>query len=555
MAKPSLPSRERVDERGPAVTGHAPLRPQVSFYEDEGAQLVAATISRGCDATCLAWQGQARVLATGWADGHVAVYTLSATTESLAAAAAAAAAAGGASSGSGSGGSGYKLDCVYADDAAHGAAGLRFMLWNPTSTRLVSGDGGGVVRVWKADGRGGLAPFKQYSTGAGRSPCTCAVFSGAGGLGAGPGAGFGAGAGKYLGASAFSPPFFFGSEEGRVFFADDLGHSAEVQSLASPVDSLLFYDGRSRLVILTRGHLLAQLQVSDDGRVTPVQKVKLSIAGDGVRQVCWAGPGLLAAATGEGLVRLWDLALDGNYTLPLAKPISRSDKVLSLSFNARQRYLACGTKEGKVALFRFVGPAGPAAAAVSPGLGGLALPEAEAGPGDWETMTPTAVSWKVRAAGPLGAARHPLHVPASAPHARFHQSLRAPSATRACTRSPRPRLPPPAASIVTFLLPTARLLPACRLLACARSLVQWDGQASVEVMGFGPGKGSLACGGAGGASVLREDVLHRVMRGGTAALQLTSQLVRATRHASTHLASALASPAQAKAGHTLAPLV
>ena len=41
--------------------------------------------------------------------------------------------------------------------------------------------------------------------------------------------GLGGNAAKLLAASsAFSPPFFFATEEGKVFFADDLGHSAEV---------------------------------------------------------------------------------------------------------------------------------------------------------------------------------------------------------------------------------------------------------------------------------------------------------------------------------------
>ena len=204
-------------------------------------------------------------------------------------------------------------------------------------------------------------------------------------------------------------------------------------------------------------------QVSDDGRVSPVQKVKLSIAGGNsssgaspVRQVAWAGPGLLACASGESLVRFWNLATDENYTLPLAKPIARSDKVLSVAFNPAQRYLAAGTREGKVAFFRFVG--------LDPqsngGGGGGASPSSTgeqdaSGPSDWEAMTPTAVGWK----------------------------------------------------------------------------------APVECLAWMVGRGTLACGGAHGCSVMREDVLHRVTSasgsssssGPVAALQLTSQLLRVDR--------------------------
>ena len=202
-----------------------------------------------------------------------------------------------------------------------------------------------------------------------------------------------------------------------------------------------------------------------------MQKVKLSIAGGNspsgaspVRQVAWAGPGLLACASGESLVRFWNLATDENYTLPLAKPIARSDKVLSVAFNPAQRYLAAGTREGKVAFFRFVG----LDPQTNGGGGGGSAPSSSStgeqdasGPGDWEAMTPTAVGWK----------------------------------------------------------------------------------APVECLAWMVGRGTLACGGANGCSVMREDVLHRVTSasgsssssgGPVAALQLTSQLLRVDRRLAAH---------------------
>jgi hypothetical protein len=79
-----------------------------------------------------------------------------------------------------------------------------------------------------------------------------------------------------------SPP---GTEDGKVYFADDLGHMTEVQALSSSVDCMKFYGDKSRLVIITRALLMVQLQVGDDGRVTPVMKVKLSIAGSGEKSI------------------------------------------------------------------------------------------------------------------------------------------------------------------------------------------------------------------------------------------------------------------------------
>jgi len=46
--------------------------------------------------------------------------------------------------------------------------------------------------------------------------------------------------------------------------------------------------------------------------------VKLSVKGDGAELQCvWAGPGLLAAANAEPMIRLWDLEQDSNYILAI----------------------------------------------------------------------------------------------------------------------------------------------------------------------------------------------------------------------------------------------
>ena len=161
-------------------------------------------------------------------------------------------------------------------------------------------------------------------------------------------------------AQAFSPSFFFGSENGSVSYADDLGHCTDVQQLSSSIDTLMFYEEKMRLVIITRSLLMTQIQVNEDGRVAPVMKVKLSVAGDassrGVRNVSWAGPGLLAAACGENMLRFWDLAKDENYVLTLnSAGLARSERAISIAFNPLQRYIAAGTKDGSVVMWKFVG--------------------------------------------------------------------------------------------------------------------------------------------------------------------------------------------------------
>ena len=76
------------------------------------------------------------------------------------------------------------------------------------------------------------------------------------------------------------PPFFFGTDRGVVVYADDHGFCNDVQQLSSSIDTMLFFEERNRLVIITRSLLLTQYQIGEDGKVTRVMQVKLSVAGD-----------------------------------------------------------------------------------------------------------------------------------------------------------------------------------------------------------------------------------------------------------------------------------
>lgn len=58
-----------------------------------------------------------------------------------------------------------------------------------------------------------------------------------------------------------------------------------------------------------------------------------------LKKVTWAGPGLLAAATGEGLVRFWDLSSAKNYVLTLPSGgLDRTDKSTCISFDPIRRF-------------------------------------------------------------------------------------------------------------------------------------------------------------------------------------------------------------------------
>ena len=245
----------------------------------------------------------------------------------------------------------------------------------------------GVVCVWQTDARGGLNPIRQYRKKGSISALIYCVLqpkipefsannsntAGSGGGGAAGSKALGAGGGGKSDPSSTAavtakaqnqtPSFFFGTDRGAVVFADDLGHCTDVQQLSAPIDTMLYFEERSRLVIITRSLLLTQYHVSDDGRVARVAQVKLSVPQDvavkGIQSIVWAGPGLLAAATEEKIVRLFDLAADESYNLSmnnaLGKLMDRADRVVCVAFSPVDRYLAVGTQMGIVAVWKFTG--------------------------------------------------------------------------------------------------------------------------------------------------------------------------------------------------------
>lgn len=142
-----------------------------------------------------------------------------------------------------------------------------------------------------------------------------------------------------------SPPFFFGTDKGVICYADDLGNCVEVHTIASSIDCMLYFEETSRLIVITRSMMLLQYQVSVDGKVSRLSQVKLSVTGDitetGIKSPVWAGSGLIAAATLEKTVRIFDVAADEAYSLPLQSVSTfatlegldlKSDKVTSVAF-------------------------------------------------------------------------------------------------------------------------------------------------------------------------------------------------------------------------------
>ena len=260
----------------------------------------------------------------------------------------------------------------------------------------------GLVVVWTVDARGVLAATRQYrKKGSISSAVFCLLPSRSSSSSSSSTSNITITSPAHLRKAdlkqnMISPPFFFGTDRGGLVFADDLGHCTDVQQLSSGIDIMLFFEERSRLVLLTRSLLLTQYQVGEDGKVTRVMQVKLSVAGDlsssGIHSVVWAGAGVLAIATQERMLRLLDLTGDESYNLSLSMVsdvVSKQDCVYTVVFNPLDRYLAIGTAMGAVVVWKFVG----AAREVSSIANGSAKPTCAS---DWELHFKTPLHSPIR---------------------------------------------------------------------------------------------------------------------------------------------------------------
>ena len=91
--------------------------------------------------------------------------------------------------------------------------------------------------------------------------------------------------------------------------------------------------------------------MDNDGTLVEMAKIKVSTRSKENHAV-WAGAGILAIATGETSVRIWDLKTDDNFVLPSAGGAS-SEVISSMSFCNEKNILAAGTNAGSVLMWRY----------------------------------------------------------------------------------------------------------------------------------------------------------------------------------------------------------
>lgn len=222
----------------------------------------------------------------------------------------------------------------------------------------------GVICVWSADTRGVLNIMRQYKRKGEITQLVFCMLQPRIDLITALPANSKANPNDPLKIQNHTPSFFFGTERGTLAYADDMGNCTDIQTLSSPVETLLFFSEQSYLLLITRSMLLITYHIAQDGKINKLNSVKLSvqnpeIANSGLGAVIWIYAGIFAMATEEKMLRVYDVMLNEGYNLSLSAALGndmdRSDRVTSVAFDNVKRHLCVGTQCGWVVVYKYNG--------------------------------------------------------------------------------------------------------------------------------------------------------------------------------------------------------
>lgn len=159
---------------------------------------------------------------------------------------------------------------------------------------------------------------------------------------------------------------FFGTSNGMVVQADSHNKHSILESTASAIEKLLIYEEKQRLVILTKSFTLLQVHIGPDKSCDILTKLKLNVPTQNtmiLKNAIWVGPGVIASAGGESMVRFWDILTHRNYVLPLdstasdySNDYSRNaenvDVATCITFQSQTGYLLAATSTGVIIVWK-----------------------------------------------------------------------------------------------------------------------------------------------------------------------------------------------------------
>ncbi|XP_068452167.1 intraflagellar transport protein 140 homolog, partial [Clinocottus analis] len=312
----------------------------VDLYLQQGEYVNSCHLEQPHLPTVLRWHPIKPVLALGWENGQVVLLTHPSGDQTV-------------------------LPSIH-------VACITLLEWSSSGSRLVTGDQTGVLAVWKVDARGRLhgnhLVKHEY-----KKPLTCCIFRPAS-----PGDDVAMLArasvsGDESALDMFSwkgAPLKMGPQEGLAFYvstADGKVHSVDehcktsaLLSVEGAIKKLLYLEKRDVLAVVTETLMLSQYTLGPEGGAQEFMKVKLSSKTGQNVDIVWTKNGLLITATGEQVIRLWDLDGDDNYVLSLNETLGfeRGEIINCVAYCAAKEMLTAGTSHGRIAMWKMVVQAG-----------------------------------------------------------------------------------------------------------------------------------------------------------------------------------------------------
>ncbi|XP_039255691.2 intraflagellar transport protein 140 homolog [Styela clava] len=317
----------------------------VDIFNAEGEKKTSKehAIQRSCQPTICSWHPIKNILAVGWENGELVIYN------------------------------GHN-DETHEVPTLHTQA-ITSICWSTNGSRLASGDKVGVAAVWRADDRGRIQhnPVCRFEIGAEVTQCITPtsssnenIMSKIASLARAAVSGdekaldlFATldtkkGSKLQMPSVADGLSFYFGAKNGEIFYIDGKGHEHQCMKMENSVHKLMYFSAKEALVSISSDLQVVLSRVHGDGKTEELYRAKLSGQGN-KSDMTWASEGLLASATSDHSLRMWNLNSDDNYTLSLdtALGFDSDERITSVAYSDQKRILAASTNKCKIAMWNF----------------------------------------------------------------------------------------------------------------------------------------------------------------------------------------------------------